>query len=693
MIHMSYDWSLVIGSALLAVVICYCAFSLQQLIMKQIDIKSEKIVLCFAGMSFGLAVWSMHFVGMFACDLPENFSFNKGLTLYSYIIAAVASIFAVWLTTRSTLPFSRLILGSILMGIGISGMHYVGMAGLDIPNYHIRYDPLIVVFSVMIAICGSGLAFWLAFKYRENFKYQFFYKLAVAVMLALSIVGMHYSGMAATSFFPNDESFEHLNVHQTTESLLIFTIIFITTIILLGVFFVAILEIRLEERNKQLLKANKELKSLAMQDNLTKLPNRLFLNDYTDFLFSELILRERQVGLIYIDIDGLKAINDAFGHHVGDSLLINFSSRIYRILNDRQKLIRLGGDEFLLIVENSNKYELEQMAQKILDIANQGFEITEKSINITVSMGVVYYPNHGKNLQDLLINADLAMKTSKEQGRNTYSVFNSSTDQQITSKNQLKLMNDLYRAVDENQFTLFYQPKFDREYKVCGVESLIRWNHPTLGMLAPAMFIESAEQTGLIIRMGYWALEEACKQLQTWKSQGLDFSPLSVNLSVVQFEHKLLMQTLENLIEKYGIEEGNLVIEITESTAMHHIGTSIRVFEKLREIGVGLAIDDFGTGHSSFLYLKDLPVDELKIDKAFIRDLTVGSKEEIILESIIRLANRLGLIVTAEGVETPMQAEILKRLGCQQFQGYLLSMPLPVDRLEMAYSSQVEMHP
>ncbi len=686
---MSYDWRLVIGSALLAVIICYCAFSLQQRILKQMNLRFEKFILLLAGLVFGVAIWSMHFVGMLACHLPENYSFDIRLTFYSYIISAVASTFAMWLTTRSTLPFSRLILGSILMGVGISGMHYVGMTGLNIPEHHIYYDPLIIILSVMIAICGSGLSFWLAFKYRESFKHQFFYKFAVAVTLAFSIVGMHYSAMAGTKFHSNIETIEYFNDHQSHKNLLIFTIIFIASVVLLGMFFVALLEIRLEERNKQLLKVNKELKSLAMQDNLTKLPNRLFLNDYTDYLFSESILKDRQVGLIYIDIDCLKAINDAFGHHIGDALLIKLSSRIYRILNERQKLIRLGGDEFLLIVENTSKYEMEQIAQKILDIVNRGFEIIDKSINITVSMGVVFYPIHGKNLQDLLINADIAMQISKEQGRNTYSIFNYETDYQITSKNQLKLMNDLYKAVDEHQFILFYQPKFNRDYTVCGVESLIRWNHPSLGLLAPSMFIESAEQTGLIVRMGYWALEEACKQLRTWKEKGLNFSPVSVNLSVVQFEHKNLIDNLYEIIQRYEIEAGQLVIEITESTAMHHIGTSIRVFEKLREIGVGFAIDDFGTGHSSFLYLKDLPVDELKIDKEFIRDLSFGSKEEIILESIIRLAKRLGLTVTAEGVETPMQAEILKELGCQQFQGYLLSMPLPVERLEEVYSDQV----
>jgi EAL domain-containing protein (putative c-di-GMP-specific phosphodiesterase class I) len=285
-------------------------------------------------------------------------------------------------------------------------------------------------------------------------------------------------------------------------------------------------------------------------------------------------------------------------------------------------------------------------------------------------------------LQDLLINADAAMLTSKYQGRNTYSLFSYSADQQET-KSQTKLINDLYKAVEEQQFVLFYQPKFTTgDYAICGVEALIRWNHPSLGMLTPNMFIAGAEKTGLIIQMGYWALEQACKQIQIWEQTDSNYFPVAVNLSAVQFEHKHLFTTLEKLFAQYQINPNHLAIEITESTAMHHVDSTIRSFERLRQMGIKLAIDDFGTGHSSFLYLKNLPVDELKIDREFIRDLAVGSKDEIILASIIQLAIKLGLVVTAEGVETPLQADILTRLGCQQLQGFLLGMPMDVNRLE-----------
>ncbi len=685
MIHMSYDYALVTGSVIVAILACYIAIAFEQLLTKSKSLTHQKVIIYVSGLILGFAIWIMHFLGMLACHLPEGYRFSIGLTLFSYVIAAIASTFAIWLTTRDTLPLGRLVLGSFLMGLGISGMHYTGMMGLLLPHHVIRYDLILVIFSVLIAICGSGISFWLLFKYKVAMEKKFYYRLGVACMIAISIVGMHYTGMAASSFHTSKDHLLSLQILQQGQGLLLFVIIFITCLILLSCFFVAILEIRLEERNLQLLNANKKLEKLALQDNLTKLPNRLFLLEYTDTLFALHKSTNTKIAFIYIDLDRFKAVNDAFGHHIGDELLVKFAQRLHSFLDPDQKLIRIGGDEFLLILENFSVSRIERVAESALQCIQESFNVSGKEINISASLGVAYYPEHGDNLQDLLINAEAAMMQSKEQGRNTYSIFNYSLDQQENARSQSKLINDLYKAVEEQQFVLFYQPKFNADYEICGVEALIRWKHPSLGLLAPNMFIEGAEQTGLIIKMGYWALEQACIQIKAWTEHKRAFCPVAVNLSAVQFEHKHLIETLRNLIDKYQINAGSLIIEITESTAMHHIDVSIRTFEKLRNLGINLAIDDFGTGHSSFLYLKDLPVDELKIDREFIRNLSTGSKDEIILESIIRLSTRLGLIVTAEGVETQQQADILKRLGCQQLQGYLLGMPLPVDRLETTF--------
>ncbi|MBH2001806.1 MAG: EAL domain-containing protein [Moraxellaceae bacterium] len=678
MVHVDYDSTWVIVSILVAVATCYAAVSMEELVFKVAYKKFEKSILVTSGLILGLAIWAMHFVGMLASHLPQGYHFDISLTVLSYLIGAVASIFAVWLTTRPTLPLARLILGALFLGLGISGMHYTGMLALSIEHHQMRYDPLLVLCSILIAVSGSGLSCLFVFKYKTAVKHKTALKAVVAVLMAFSIVGMHYTGMAATSF---DEGIAKVvGSSQTEQSVLLFTIIFITSLVFVAGFAVAVLEARLEERNQQLIKINKELATQSLHDSLTKLPNRLYLTDYAEVVFSHHRLKEEKAAFLYVDLDRFKSVNDAFGHHVGDQLLIQMANRLHDKLSLDHKLFRIGGDEFVLVSENTDLNEAMFLAEQVLHFIQETYLIATKEINISASLGIAMYPEHGSNVQDLLINADVAMLASKEQGRNTFTVFHSVTDQQDV-RSQSKLINDLYKAVDEQQFVLFYQPKFTSSYQVCGVEALIRWKHPTLGLLTPQMFIEGAEKTGLIIPMGYWALEQACQQIQKWERSNSPFYPIAVNLSALQFENKKLFSVLEQLLKQYQIQPHNLILEITESTAMHHIDSSIRTLERLRKLGIRIAIDDFGTGYSSFLYLKDLPIDELKIDRGFLIDLQPNSKEEAILESIIHLAAKLQLIVTAEGVETQQQADILTNLGCNQLQGYLLGMPVNVESL------------
>lgn len=684
MLPMHYDIDLVLGSIVVSILACYIALSMEGLVFKSTKKNSfqhKKIIIVLSGFFFGVAIWLMHFIGMLACHLPADFYFDYTLTIVSLLIAFIASTFAVWLTTQNTMTIPKLILGAVLMGLGISGMHYLGMMGLIIDGYSTYYDLLIVTFSVVIAILGSGITFWLSFKYKNAVLNKTWYKLLLSVMMALTIVGMHYTGMTGVSFHLDSVPSNDV-VAQQSQGIIFFLIVFVTSLVLAVSFIIALLEQRLEERNKELIIANRELANQSLQDNLTKLPNRLFLTEYSHILFSQQRLNKGKSAFLYIDLDRFKAVNDVFGHHIGDQLLIQLANKIHKQLASNEKLLRIGGDEFLLVIEDSTVEYAIYTAERIHQIVQEGFPITGKEINVSVSIGIALFPEHGNNLQDLLMNADAAMLYSKQQGRNTYSIF-SYSDVQSESKSQTKLINDLYKAVEEQQFILFYQPKFNANTSgICGVEALIRWQHPVHGLLGPNMFIDGAEKTGLIVQMGYWVLEEACKQIQIWEENNKNFFPLAVNLSAIQFEHKYLFSILENLFSRYKIKSGRLMIEITESTAMHHIDASLRSFIRLRQMGIQLAIDDFGTGHSSFLYLKQLPVDELKIDRAFIKDLAQNNKDELILESIIKLATNLGLTVTAEGVETEYQRDILTRLGCHQLQGFLLGMPMPIEELD-----------
>lgn len=673
--HVDYDSTLIVGSFIAAGIICYIVISMEQLLFNKALKKFESLILLINSLLLASAISIVHIVGIQAYHLLGTINSNIPLIAVSFAVSALLSYIAMWLTSRFTLPLFRLILSSVVMGIGISASYYISMLGWNIDIYKKDYTAFLLLFSVLIAMSGAGLAFLLSYKLKDTEYHRLNLKIAFAIMMTLSIMGMHYTALIATNITD-----KFISQYQAEHDLLLFTIILVTCLVLVASFIVAMLEQRLTQQNLELRKANKELANLSIQDNLTKLPNRLYLVDYAEVLLSDHRYKDQKIAFLYIDLDRFKSVNDAFGHHVGDQLLIQMANRLHWQLNEKCKLLRIGGDEFLLIAENTNAEEAVVLAEKILQLIQESYQISGKEINISASLGVALFPEHGQNVQDLLMNADAAMLMSKEQGRNTYTIFSYSTHQQET-RSQSKLINDLYKAVEEKQFILYYQPKFNTNLEVCGVEALIRWNHPALGILTPHMFIEGAEKTGLIIPMGYWALEQACLQIQEWERSNTPFYPVAVNLSALQFENKKLFSTLEALLKKYQIQPNHLIVEITESTAMRHIDLSIRACERLRDMGIRVAIDDFGTGHSSFLYLKDLPVDELKIDRGFIVDLKPGSKEEVILESIIHLAKKLGLTVTAEGVETQQQVEILTRLGCQQFQGYLLGMPVQVDQL------------
>ena len=676
MLYVDYNHTLIIVSILVAIVICYAAISIEELVFKKAHQKFEKIILVSSGLLIGFAIWAIHFIGMLASNLPEEHTFNISLTILSYLIGAMAAIFAVWLTSRPTLPIARLILGAIFMGLGISGMHYTGMLALVITQHQMHYEPILVICSVLIAIIGAGLSFYFIFKYKTALHYRVLLKCFISILMTLSIIGMHYFGMAATYF----NVLAGQPIDHTEQYTLLFSIIFISSLIFLAGLAVAILEARLEQRNQQLKIISKMLAEQSTYDALTKLPNRLFLTNYAKALFRQHHIHGQKAAFLYIDLDHFKAVNDAFGYHIGDQLLIKMANRLYQHLAENQKLFRVGSDEFVLISEQTDIESAKKIAENLLHTIQQTYSIATKDVNISASLGIAIYPDHAKNIQNLLMYADKAMLQSKARGRNTYTIFQATSNQQ-SIRRQSKLINDLYKAVEEQQFILLYQPKFTIDCKICGVEALIRWQHPKFGLLSPNMFIEGAEKTGLIIPMGYWVLEQACRQIQQWEYDQQPFYPIAVNLSALQFEHKNLFEVLEQLLEKYQIQPQHLILEITESTAIHHLDETIHTLQRLSQLGIRIAIDDFGTGYSSFLYLKDLPVHELKIDRGFLVNLQPYSKEEAILESIIHLAVKLGLVVTAEGVETQQQVEILSRLGCHQLQGYLLGRPVSVDQL------------
>ncbi len=438
-------------------------------------------------------------------------------------------------------------------------------------------------------------------------------------------------------------------------------------------------------------RSEKEISYYAYYDTLTKLPNRrLFLNQFESSL-AVAKRRSEKVCLLFIDLDHFKNINDSFGHHSGDLVLSEAAARIKNAVRVSDivsagevinKVARLAGDEFtVLLCEVSAVENAVVIAQRIIDAFSKPFLLDHDSVYVTVSIGIASYPDDSDSVQELLQNADVAMYHAKESGRNNYKFF--SEDLNVYLKNRIAIENDLRTALKNDELVLYYQPQFcNDKSSIIGFEALLRWQHPTRGLLSPDAFIEIAEASGLIVPMGKWVLVEACKQAAIWAEKSEKKYRMAVNLSALQFNHQQLSEQVLEALEVSGLDPCLLELEITESAIIQNVTDTLAVLVSLKALGINLAIDDFGTGYSSLNYLKSFPIDTLKVDKSFIDQIVTNQKDAAIAQTILQLADNLGLLSIAEGVETVEQLDGLKTMGCTQFQGFYFSKPLPVDQVE-----------
>ena len=440
-------------------------------------------------------------------------------------------------------------------------------------------------------------------------------------------------------------------------------------------------------------RSEKEISYYAYYDTLTKLPNRrLFLNQFEASLSAAKRMSDK-LCLLFIDLDHFKNINDSYGHTIGDQVLSEAADRIkksvrsYDIISvgmaeSENKVARLAGDEFTVLLCEVNAVEnTVTIAQRIIDSFSKPFLLNHHTIYMTTSIGIALYPDDSDTVEELLQNADVAMYHAKKSGRNNYKFFSEDLNHYL--KNRLAIESDLRTALEKEEFVLYYQPQFvNNQDNIIGFEALLRWQHPTRGLLSPDDFIEIAESSGLIVPIGSWVLEQACKQAAVW-SKKLDKNyRMAVNLSALQFNHQNLSEQVLKALELSGLDPALLELEITESAIIQNIKDTLAVLVSLKNLGINLAIDDFGTGYSSLNYLKNFPIDTLKIDKSFIDQIVTNKKDAAIAQTILQLADNLGLLSIAEGVETEDQLIDLKSMGCTQFQGFYFSKPLPAEKIE-----------
>ena len=446
----------------------------------------------------------------------------------------------------------------------------------------------------------------------------------------------------------------------------------------------------LKEMSNNLRQSNEQIRYFAYHDSLTKLPNRRMFGEYLTHALAHARRRDQSLALMYLDLDDFKVINDTLGHQAGDAVLSELSSRLSDCIraedylahpattrrSETETVARLGGDEFIIFLPNINSpLEAANVAERVLDSLAIPFRVENRDLHVSASIGITTYPKDGNDVETLIRNADMAMYHAKEQGKNAYSYYQESMN--VAAFERLNLQNEMRQALTKNEFILHYQPQVDlKTGEIISVEALIRWQHPEKGLVAPDRFIPIAEQSELIVAIGEWVIQEACRQVKIWHEEGHTDLCVSVNASAAQLHRHDLKEVIQDALLSNILPAKALEIELTETTISNSEEIVFETLTAIKSLGVGIAMDDFGTGYSSLSYLGKLPIDKIKVDRSFVKDITSETTHAPIISAILAMANSLELPVTAEGVELQAQIDFLRDKGCGLIQGFLISHPV-----------------
>ncbi|UAN38254.1 putative bifunctional diguanylate cyclase/phosphodiesterase [Enterobacter asburiae] len=677
MLNISWDPVLIAISYLVAFIASFVALDSAG----KIPLSSRKAALFWriaGGVTLGIGIWSMHFIGMLSMQMPMMMSYDLWLTLASLGVAVVASATALNIAVagKKLSPF-RLIFATAILSAGVVSMHYIGMAALMLDS-SIIWDSRLVGLSVVIAVVASGTALWLAFRLRDKHKGVFINRILAAFVMGAAICAMHYTGMSAAQF----QEMAHTLPGGIGE-LGLSIWVSVTTLCLLGVMLIISLidsHRRTSRLTDNLHQLNRQLELQARFDSLTGLANRHQMDLRMQDCLRSALLSKKPFAVIFLNVDHFKRVNDTWGHSVGDELLITVAQRITARLTREMTLARLGGDAFILLVPECDDDRLNALVTALLEDVRRPQSVCGHTLSTTISAGVSLYPQDGETLHELKLKADAALHRVKEEGRNGWAIYRAEMSTAIPAKPGF--LQELSQALERDQFELWYQPTWHAgEKTIHGFEALLRWRHPEQGVVLPNLFIPSLEQTGLIIPVGNWAIEAACRQLHFWTEQGFSQWTLSLNLSPIQFEQPDIFQIISLMLEKYSLSPSRLILEVTESTALKNLDRSIELLNAFNHAGIVVSIDDFGTGYSNLLMLSVLPAKELKIDRSFVTSMLENEKSYKLVETIISIARTMEMNVVAEGIETEEQQAVLTRLGCDYLQGYLFSRPLPAEQV------------
>lgn len=654
----NYNYYIVGLSIAIAILASYSALNITSKISDSNGNKSKFFWLFGGAMVMGTGIWSMHFVGMLAMHMNMNVRYDVFLTIMSMLVSVVSSFIAFYITMPKNINWFKIAIGGFIMGSGIVTMHYTGMEAM-VMHAEISYAPGIWVLSAIIALVASYAALLLFLRFR-NHPQSSFLKWGSAVVMGFAVCGMHYTGMKAARF----EAHAGMLTQQPQS---------VDFLLLYGVT-VAIFAILLISWGAMFFDRH-VLEKLAYQDTITGLPNR---NDMNRFF--ETNSETEQITILFLDLDQFKAINDTLGHNVGDLLVQEVGKRLRQFIGNGQQVFRIGGDEFLIILKQSDPVYAQHLADDILQQIKNVYYIDGNELYVTASIGISIGSVHSSDRTTLLKNADTAMYKAKGLGKNQQCLYDEEMGLQEVRK--MELEKDLQRALELKEFFIVYQPKWNvQSDRLVGFEALLRWKHPRLGVISPLEFIPIAEETGLIIPMTRWTLEEACKQCRIWQKSGI-VQPVSVNLSVRLFHGDNLLELIQHVLDKANLEPRLLELEIAESMVLHDVNDIIRQLGNIRSLGVKVSMDDFGTGYSSIGLLDRIPIDALKLDRQFTNDLDTPSKRAIV-NAIVLMAENLNLDVIAEGVDNKEHIDFLTGLGCHVMQGYYYGKPMDINEIKV----------
>lgn len=729
-VEVSYHFGLVVLTILPAVLSCGIAF---YIISSPLTTRMNLLTGAFF-ISTGIV--SMHYLGMEAMRMEAVISYNPLLWAASALIAFAASY--IGLSLLYYLPdvprfHWRQLSSAVLIGLAVSGMHYTGMAAAHFsPSDHaVGHSTQFSANSTLLAYgIGAGMLMLLLLTLasvrtdkrlevqteESEMKFKSIIESAKDAIIVADFQGsiVQWNQGAQSIFGYSQEEILGLNIstiiperfkkahkdgmaayRETRVPHVIGNTVELTgarkdgSEFLLemsvgtwetekGVFFSSILRDITERKMSE-----EKINNLVYLDPLTGLPNRRLFNDRLDALLRQADERGMNFSLFYMDLDNFKMINDRFGHSIGDLFLKSVTERLQSQISAKDTLSRLGGDEFILLVPNTEYSKAANRAQEMIAALNEPFHFENEELFTSVSVGISMYPSDGSDSETLIKNADIAMYRAKEEGKNGFQFFTQDMNEVISRKS--RLATGLRKGLEQGEFSIHYQPQISlATEEIIGVEALLRWNHPNWGSISPGEFIPIAEETGSITKIGEFVLEEACRQNKAWQDAGLSPFRVAVNISARQFAQKDLTQVVSSVLKKTGLDPHYLELELTE-TIIQNAESAIATMQELASLGVHLSIDDFGTGYSSLSYLKLFPIDTLKIDQHFTRNIKEDSKDAALVKTIIRMAHDLELNVIAEGVETQEQLEFLKMEQCNQAQGYYFNRPLPPHEIEAIY--------